>query len=61
MSEEDAAVTGTSAKLVAGDKLTIEQLLYGLMLPSGNDAATCLATYIGSQLFNETFTDAEVN
>ena len=38
-----ARVGGTSADLVAGDKLTILQLLYGLMLPSGNDAAVCLA------------------
>lgn len=36
-------IRGTSACLKAGDILTIEQLLYGLMLPSGNDAAFALA------------------
>lgn len=50
VSEEAAEVTGTSAMLLPGDKLTIEQLLYGLMLPSGNDAAFVLAFYFGSLL-----------
>jgi D-alanyl-D-alanine carboxypeptidase (penicillin-binding protein 5/6) len=30
---------GTSAELLAGDKISIQELLYGMMLPSGNDAA----------------------
>jgi D-alanyl-D-alanine carboxypeptidase len=38
-------VTGTSAGLVADDTLTINELLHGLMLPSGNDAAHMLALY----------------
>jgi D-alanyl-D-alanine carboxypeptidase len=29
-----------------GDRLTLEDLLYGLMLPSGNDAALAIANYI---------------
>ena len=36
-------IRGTSANLETGDILTVEQLLYGLMLPSGNDAAFALA------------------
>jgi serine-type D-Ala-D-Ala carboxypeptidase (penicillin-binding protein 5/6) len=32
-------INGTSAELISGDILTIEELLYGMMLPSGNDAA----------------------
>jgi len=36
--------------LLPGDNFTIEQLLYGLMLPSGNDAAYALASYLGSFL-----------
>lgn len=40
-------MTGTSAELVLGDVFTVEQLLYGLMLPSGNDAAVALATWGG--------------
>lgn len=36
-------IRGTSANLETGDILTVEQLLYGMMLPSGNDAAFALA------------------
>jgi len=43
ISEEACHVIGTSADLVAGDMLTIRQLMYGMMLPSGNDAAFALA------------------
>ena len=38
---------GTSAKLVKGFYMTVKDLFYGLMLPSGNDAAMCLAENIG--------------
>lgn len=30
---------GTSADLLKDDELTVTELLYGMMLPSGNDAA----------------------
>lgn len=36
-------IRGTTANLETGDILTVEQLLYGLMLPSGNDAAFTLS------------------
>lgn len=38
--------------LVAGDTLTVDQLLTGLLLPSGNDAARTLARFVGTQLLN---------
>ena len=41
---------GTSAEIVTGEIYTIEQLLYGLMLPSGNDAAVALAIWGGNKL-----------
>ena len=41
-------MTGTSAELIAGDVISIEHLLYGLMLPSGNDAALALASWGGA-------------
>ncbi|MCM3760968.1 stalk domain-containing protein [Alkalihalobacillus oceani] len=43
-----AAVPRDSSKagLVPGDRLTLEQLLYALMLPSGNDAAVAIAEHI---------------
>jgi D-alanyl-D-alanine carboxypeptidase (penicillin-binding protein 5/6) len=34
---------GSSAQLVVGDQLTLKDLLYGLMLPSGDDAAIAIA------------------
>lgn len=34
---------GSQMGLAAGDKLTVESLLYGLLLPSGNDAAFALS------------------
>lgn len=37
---------GSSIYLKEGEILTVEQLLYGLMLKSGNDAATALAEHI---------------
>lgn len=42
------AMTGTSAELKTGSILSVKSLLYGLMLPSGNDAAYCLAEYMGT-------------
>lgn len=46
--QEAAEVTGTSACLQAGDTLTLQELLFGLMLPSGNDAAHMLALHFGT-------------
>lgn len=34
---------GTTANLCRGDLINLRDLLYGLMLPSGNDAAVTLA------------------
>lgn len=41
--ESATQVIGTSANLLPHDVLTVHELLYGLMLPSGNDAAHLLA------------------
>ncbi|MCP9960193.1 MULTISPECIES: D-alanyl-D-alanine carboxypeptidase family protein [Streptomyces] len=38
----------SSARLIVGDKVTVRQLLYGLMLPSGCDAAYALADTYGT-------------
>ncbi len=40
-----AATEGSSAYLEAGERLTVEQLLYALLLSSGNDAAEVLAEH----------------
>lgn len=36
--------------LLEGDVLTVEQMMYGMMLPSGNDAAHAMARFIGNKL-----------
>jgi serine-type D-Ala-D-Ala carboxypeptidase (penicillin-binding protein 5/6) len=46
-------VIGTTANLLPGDSLSINELLYGLMLPSGNDAAHMLAMHFGAHLLME--------
>ena len=40
-------VPGTSIYLSLGEQLTLEEMLYGLMLASGNDAAVAIAEHIG--------------
>ncbi len=40
---EAAGVEGSSLYLKAGERITVRELLYGLMLRSGNDAAVALA------------------
>lgn len=44
---EYTLVEGSSMYLRAGDSYTVEQLLYGLLLASGNDAALALACHAG--------------
>ncbi len=43
------------AGLAPGDTMTLEQLLYGLMLPSGNDAANAIAVHLAGSV--EAFAD----
>lgn len=43
-------VEGSTAGLEAGERYTIEELLYGALLPSGNDAATAIADHAGQEL-----------
>jgi D-alanyl-D-alanine carboxypeptidase (penicillin-binding protein 5/6) len=42
---EWTGIEGSSIYLKAGEKLTVRELLYGLMLASGNDAAVALACH----------------
>ena len=44
---EDAAVEGTKVGVAPGGDYTVNQLLHGLMMGSGNDAAHALATQLG--------------
>ena len=56
---EAVGIEGSSMYLQEGEVLTLQELLYGLMLSSGNDAAVALAIYCGgtvegfAQLMND--------
>lgn len=45
--KEAVGIEGSSMYLKEGEVLTLQELLYGLMLHSGNDAAVALAIYCG--------------
>ena len=47
---EAVGVEGSSIYLKEGEHLTVEELLYGLMLQSGNDAAVALAMHVGGSV-----------
>lgn len=49
-SERAAATRGSSCRLKSGERLPVRELLYGLLLPSGNDAAVALAEHFGPRL-----------
>lgn len=52
---EESIITEAGASLAGilpGDVLTLDELLYGLMLPSGNDAANAIAVHIGGSIEN---------
>ena len=50
--DEAVGVEGSSIYLKSNEKRTVENLLYGLMLRSGNDAATALAICLGGNAEN---------
>ena len=56
---EAVGIEGSSMYLKEGEVLTVQELLYGMMLHSGNDAATALAIFCGgtvegfAQLMND--------
>jgi D-alanyl-D-alanine carboxypeptidase (penicillin-binding protein 5/6) len=41
---------GSTADLRVGEEVSVEELLYGLMLPSGNDASVAFAEHFGSRV-----------
>lgn len=52
VSSKAANTGGSRLGLKTGDKLTVNDLLYGLMLRSGNDAAVAIAEYVGGSIEN---------
>lgn len=63
VNREATLTEGSSMYLREGERLTLEELLYGLMLCSGNDAAVAIADHVGGSqagfvaLMNETAKD----
>lgn len=49
-SENASGVPGTSIYLSAGETLLMEDMLYGLMLRSGNDAAVAIAEHVSGSV-----------
>lgn len=52
VSKKAAGTGGSSLKLKTNDEITVKDLLYGLMLVSGNDAAVALAEHVGGSVEN---------
>ena len=50
VSKKAAGTGGSRLGLKSGDNITVKDLLYGLMMRSGNDAAVALAEYCRSEV-----------
>jgi D-alanyl-D-alanine carboxypeptidase (penicillin-binding protein 5/6) len=50
ISRKASYIDGSRIYLLEGEDVTLEQLLYGLMLESANDAAIAIAEYIGGSV-----------
>ena len=50
--KEAVGIEGSSIYLKEGERFTVEELLYGLMLRSGNDAAVALAVHTSGSVEN---------
>ncbi len=55
ISKRAASIGGSSFKIREGEKYTLNELLYGLLLVSGNDASIAIAEHIGGTV--EGFSD----
>ena len=60
VSRQVSQIQGTSANLIEGDTLSINELMYGMMLPSGNDAAVALGVHFGGIIKHGGSKDPEV-
>ncbi len=60
VSRQVSLIQGTSANLIEGDTLSINELMYGMMLPSGNDAAVALGVHFGGIIKHGGSKDPEV-
>ncbi len=53
VSEAAAKTTGSSAKIQAGDRILVRDLLHGLLPPSGNDVAAAFEDHCGMHYHQE--------
>ena len=53
--------SGSSSEVKAGEKLPVGELLYGMMLPSGNDATVAFAEHFGDRLADEKDKEAKLD
>jgi D-alanyl-D-alanine carboxypeptidase (penicillin-binding protein 5/6) len=56
-SERADKTSGSTSGIRAGEQVSVGDLLYGLLLPSGNDASVALAEHFGDRLQDETGKD----
>lgn len=66
VSDKAVGMEGTSIYLKSGEKLNMRELLYGLILASGNDCAVAIAEYFESEenfvsMMNDLVTKLELN
>eukprot|EP00826_Nyctotherus_ovalis_P014302 TRINITY_DN13968_c0_g4_i3.p1 TRINITY_DN13968_c0_g4~~TRINITY_DN13968_c0_g4_i3.p1 ORF type:complete len:245 (-),score=63.15 TRINITY_DN13968_c0_g4_i3:76-810(-) len=61
VSVDVSKVVGTKAGVCEGDVFRAEDLLYAMMLPSGNEVALCLAEHFGEVIMKEDNKDAISN
>ncbi|MGE3806236.1 MAG: D-alanyl-D-alanine carboxypeptidase family protein, partial [Gemmataceae bacterium] len=59
VSERAAKTGGSSAKIQAGERYPVRDMLYGLLLPSGNDAAVALGEHFGKRFVDKNDEDAD--
>jgi D-alanyl-D-alanine carboxypeptidase (penicillin-binding protein 5/6) len=52
VSKRAAGIWGSKIHLKAGQKITLRELLYGLLISSGNDAAIAIAEHLGGTVEN---------
>jgi D-alanyl-D-alanine carboxypeptidase (penicillin-binding protein 5/6) len=52
-SERADKTPGSTSDIKAGEKLPVGEMLYGMMLPSGNDAAVAFAEHFGERMADE--------
>lgn len=50
VSKNAASIWGSTIKLTSGEQLTLKELMYGLLMCSGNDAAIAIAEHIGGSV-----------